>query len=220
LIIESGVALHIVNTIGYNPSFSGIIIKLIGNILTGDSQDVNEMVKYGVIELLENLYINNNSQQNPLLEKEILWAISNITAGNISDINFFMRSKFVKILFEKAYVIRNNNLMIELIWIFSNAISGGGVEVACDLIKMGILEMYVYIIDNFEAEIIILVALAGLRSLFGHGEIVKPLTEKNPILESFCKLGGISSLEKLSNSNKNEISMKVEQIIKEYFFIE
>jgi hypothetical protein len=178
------------------------------------------MVKYGVINLLEYLYVNNNNKKNPLLEKEILWAISNITAGNQLDINCFMRSNFVKILLEKAYRIKNNSLMIEFIWIFSNAISGGGVEIACELIKMGILELYIYIIDNFETEIIILVALEGLRSLFGYGEVVKTLTEKNQIVESFCKLGGITALEKLGNSNKNEIFQKVEEIIKEYFILE
>jgi len=209
-----------VNNIGYNPSLTGIIIKLIGNILTGDSLDINEMLKYGVLDLLENLYKNNNNKKNPLLEKEILWAISNVTAGTQSDINFFMKSNFLKILIEKAYTINNNCIMIEYIWIFSNAISGGGVEIACELIKMGILEIYVYIIDNFEIEVILIVALEGLRSLFNYGEIVKSLTEKNHIVESFCKLGGILSLERLCNSNKNEICMKTEQVIKEYFISE
>lgn len=215
LIIESGACMHIIKTIGYNPSLTGIIIKVIGNMLTGNSDDVDEMLNYGVLDLLE---YNLKNYGNALVEKEVLWAISNITAGSQSQIFAFMKSNLLGILLDKIKHTKAVVLMIELVWLFSNAITGGGIEIACELIKFGIIEIYLYVLENFDTEVIVIVTLEGLRSLFRYGEMVKTLTtDKNQIVESFCKLGGISYFENLSLCNKVEVCMKVEQIIKEYF---
>lgn len=216
--VESGAASHIIKIIGYNPSLINIIIKIIGNMLTGDSQDVTEMHNFGVLNLLEYLYRNNTDL---LYLKEILWAISNITAGNQQQINAFMQSDLLGLCLDKIKTTKNTTLMIDLVWIFSNAITGGGIEIACKFIEYGIIEIYLYIIESFNSEIVIMVTLEGIRNLFKYGELVKILTtEKNIVIESFCKLGGISYLEKLALSNRSEIVMKVEQIIQEYLYKE
>lgn len=210
--VDCGAATFIIKNIAPNPTFINVILKLLGNMLTCESNDLQIMLDNGLLELLENLYLSNFSLA---IEKELLWVISNITAGENVHINIFLKSNLCKKLIEKIFLCNKPIIMVELIWIFSNTINSD-IEITCQLVKLGILEIFIYILDNFKHEIILMIAFEGLKGLFECGEKLKSLTEKNQIVESFCKLGGSFSLERLQNDERADIYMRVDHIVNEY----
>lgn len=214
LLIETGVGTHLVKNIGKNPSLIGICVKVIGNILTGDAQDIDEMISYGVFDTLA-VYLNSSSL---LIQKETIWGLSNIAAGTKKQISQLINSNIFPRLFEKLYSSSFNvEIAVECVWTICNCISGADMELAVKLLNMNVLQALIYVFENFEFDIILILALEGLRSFFFLGEPLREINGNNFILEKFCQYGGHHSLEKLQNHKSNELYLKLEQLVKEFF---
>ena len=214
MIIESGAGNHIVKNIAKNPSLSGICIKLIGNILAGESEDCDEMIGYGVFDIFINLINISNTLES---QKEILWAISNITAGTRTNIKLFIQSNLIKVLLTKANQINSVEVMTEFIWIFSNAIMGAEIEDIFNLLKLGVMDVYINNLNNFNNPKVLLVTLEGLKFLFRFGDMSNLNMKKNEIVDAFCNLGGHLGLERISNHENIEVYETTELLIKEFF---
>lgn len=222
-IVFNGVASHIVKTLAKNPSLGPICLKVIGNLLTGDSSDIEEIINYGVIEVLES-YLDS-----PVLiqQKEALWALSNIGASTRSHVERLITSSAFPKVLEKLKNLSNINLeiLLECIWTLGNAISGCDMELSIKLLEMEVLQIYIHILDRVDNDMILVVAINGLASLFKFGEPLKQLIGgdgniKNPIVEKFCYYGGHVYLEKLMNHKSTEVYNKTDEIVRHFFNFE
>lgn len=201
----------LVKQLSQNPTFHKDLIKLIGNIFAGDSEDSDEMLKYGALDLFKNL-MNTYMQNNETL-KEIFWAISNVTAGTLSNIREFIDSDLLKNLLLNLNKISSEIVMTEYTLIFANAIIGCNTEEIIKLLNYNILDMYLYILEHFNSSNVIKICLQSLKNLFKHGKYL----EKNEIVEAFCQLGGPAILENLFKNPNSTVRIKVEELVKEYF---
>jgi len=212
-----------VKTLAKNPSLSPICLKVIGNLLTGDNSDIDEMINYGVIELLDNFIDSSVLIQ----QKESIWALSNIAAGSKKNVDNLISTKTFKKIIEKIKNLSKQSLeiLLECVWTVSNAISGCDIELSIKLIDLEILQVLIHIFDKIDNEVILIVALNGLSSLFRLGEPMKQLNfgegnVKNPIVEKFCYFGGHFQLEKLQNHKNSEVYNKTEEIVRQFFNFE
>ena len=221
--ITSGVASHIVKTLAKNPSLAPICLKAIGNLLTGDNNDIDELLYYGVIEVLEGFL------DSPILihQKEAVWALSNIAAGSRSHVErLIISNAFIKVLKKIKNLAKINlEILLECIWTLSNAISGCDIELSIKLLDMEVLQIFIHIFDRIDNDLSLVIALNGLNSLFRFGEPMKQLmcgdgNAKNPIVEKFCYYGGHVYLEKLMNNKSSEVYNKTDEIVRQYFNFE
>lgn len=222
-IVSSGIANHIVKTLVKNPTLASVCLKVIGNLLTGDNNDIDELVNYGVIEVLEPFL------DSPVLmqQKESVWALSNISAGSRSHVEHIIVSNAFKKVLEKIKNLSKiqQELLLECIWTLSNTISGCDIELSIKLLDMEVLQIFIHLFDNVDNDIILVVALNGLSSLFRFGEPMKQLmcgdgNAKNPIVEKFCYYGGHVFLEKLINHKSADVYNKIDEIVRQYFNFE
>lgn len=210
-------------TLGKNPSLAPICLKVIGNLLTGDNGDIDELINYGVIELLESFL----DSPHILQQKESVWALSNIAAGSKNNIERLIPTRALTKVIEKIKNLTKINLevLLECVWTIANTVSGCDIELSIKLLEMDILQTFIHILDKVENDIILLVALNGLNSLFKIGEPMKQLicgdgNIKNPIVDRFCYFGGHVQLEKLLNHKIIEVYNKTDEIVRQYFNFE
>jgi len=162
-----------------------------------------------------------------LQQKESIWALSNIAAGSRKNVETLILSNAYKKIIEKIKNLSKITLeiLLECVWTISNTISGCDIELCIKLIDLDIIQILIHVFDKIENEVILLVALNGLSSLFKFGEPMKQFclgegNVKNPIVEKFCYYGGHCQLEKLQNHKVSEVYNKTEEIVRQYFNFE
>lgn len=204
-------------------SIGPICLKVIGNLLTGDSTDIEELLNYGVIEVLES-YLDSPTL---IQQKEALWGLSNIGASNKSHVERLINSSaFTKVLDKLKNLSKYNlEIILECVWTLGNAISGCDMELSIKLFEMEVLQIYIHILDMVDNDMILVVALNGLASLFKFGEPLKQLISgdgnvRNPIVEKFCYHGGHVHLQKLMNHKSTEVYNKTDEIVRTFFDFE
>ena len=69
-------------------SFQTPALRAIGNIVTGDDTQTQEVVDQGALPVLKHLFQHQKSQ----IIKEAAWAVSNIAAGNSNQIQVLSRN--------------------------------------------------------------------------------------------------------------------------------
>ncbi len=207
-------------TLSKNPSLTAVCLKVIGNLLTGELNDIEELLNYGVINALEFFLDSQISMQ----QKEAVWALSNIAASNKAHIERLINSSaFAKVLEKiKSLSKINMEILLECVWTLSNAVSGADIELVIKLLDLDALNIFISVLERVENDMILVVALNGLNSLFRLGEPLKQLNfqdanPKNPIIERFLYLGGHLYLEKLMNHKSTEVYSITYEIIKDYF---
>jgi len=67
-----------------NTTIQTPIIKVIGNLVTGNNEQTQKILSTGILHHLKNLLKNNNKN----IRKEVCWTISNITAGSNEQISY------------------------------------------------------------------------------------------------------------------------------------
>ena len=211
-LIQSGAGSHIIKNLCQNQTIMSVCLKVIGNLLAGEACDVDELINYGILDVLGK-YLNSSTV---IMQKEAAWALSNIAAGTKNQVAKLIDSPVFLELLKKTYD-PNLEVVCECVWTVSNTISGSDLELAIKLIQVGVLEAFISILERIEHEMILIIALEGLSYMFKFGELFKEIHNKNLVVEKFCSLGGHFFLEKLQSHKLNAVYLKVETIINDYF---
>jgi len=160
-------------------------------------------------------------------QKEALWGLSNIGASIRSHVERLIISNAFRKVLEKLKNIKKYGLeiILECVWTLGNAISGCDMELSIKLLEMEVLQIFIHILDMVNNDMILVVALNGLASLFKFGEPLKQLLSgdgsmRNPIVERFCYYGGHVHLEKLMNHKSSEVFNKTDEIVRSFFSFE
>ncbi len=213
-LIDSGVVSYLMNIDTKSPKQTITHgLRIIGNLLTADDQTTEEMIKYGVITILDKLLF----YPLPQIRKEAAWCLSNIAAGTKGQINAIIDSGVIKRLGD---LVKDAMLEVarEAIWTISNCLSGADLDLSFKLATNGAIPPLIYVLMNHQEPTILGITLEGLSNLFSQGEIVCQLSDNvNPFVNFFNKEGGVEYLERLQTHQNYEIYKLCINLLERYF---
>lgn len=188
-------------------------LRIVGNLMTGDDQMLDEALKLGVIEYLE-LFLNS---QYGTLRREATWSLANIGAGTKNQIQTLIQSGVLPKIYE---LVKDPSKEVarEAIWVCSNCLTGSDLDMTINLAKSGIMMPILYVIVHYLDPNLLGIALEGLKQMFLQGEVIKQIGNgRNPFVDHFIAEGGTEHLERLQNHANNEIYSQVISILDNYF---
>lgn len=180
-------------------------LRVIGNILSGNKEQVELLVSLGVIKYLS----YSLEHKSKVVRHESMWALSNLCA-----------TKYVKDLVSKGIIKRIVDLSItdcpdvqnEAVWGLYNAIIISDVPLIKDLVDLGILSALCYLL-NLVSNKEKMLLLRSLDKILKIGEEVPP----NPYVEILESNGGKETIEHLLDNQNEKINKKSSQILNQYF---
>jgi len=191
-------------------------LRTVGNIVTGDDEQTDEIIQSGVLPCL-NCLLSNSVKKS--LRKEACWTISNITAGTLQQIRKVIEANLippiVHILAKAEFDIKK-----EAAWAICNATSGGSDVEIKFLVTCGCIPPLCELLACQDNRIVELV-LDGLDNILKVGS-----SHKGEFLEAHLSncyttiiegCGGLEKLEELLNHTHDEIADKAIKIIDNFF---
>jgi len=165
-----------------------VCLKLIGNILRGNEEITNIMIRKKVIGFLKNLM----GSTNIYVKMELCYALSQITSGTVDHnyelLKYDILSKIKDICYDVNTLVRK-----EALYIFSNACSKMDMRLTLQLIKSGIIEIFNDNLTNLYEREIIYISLKGLDMILSVGTLIP----SNPFAKLLSDLGGVDAIENI-----------------------
>ncbi|KAJ3448605.1 importin alpha [Anaeramoeba flamelloides] len=215
-VIDAGVIPKMVEFLGStNPKIQTPALRVIGNVVTGDSIQTQRVLETDILDKFNNLLTHPRNQ----IKKEACWALSNIAAGTESQVQAVVESGVIKQLIT---VMQSSNRLIreEAVWALSNAIYGGSNQQIIYCVEQGCLEEFIFFLDSPSSRVI-KICLEAIEKILQVGEIQAERTAgQNPVIQAIQTLGGIEKIEKLTNHKSKSIYKLSENIYETYFFEE
>jgi importin subunit alpha-1 len=198
-----------------NDSDICMVLRLLGNIFSSDTEAIDAVIKAGGLKFL--LYCVDNKYN--IIRRECGWALANLTADS---------EKYIKILYDIgvfpkifASAMDNDKLVrLEFVWVINNVLTGSNVEMAINLIKLGVFEVIMFNLDYNNHPKILAIFLEGLFKLFLQGNKIREISNENPFMNTFNQFGGYEALEKLQEHPISEIYAKALSILETFYDVE
>lgn len=145
-------------------------LSAIGNVLSGDEHQTQEIVKYKHVIPRLCHFIEHGDEKT---RKEAAWSLSNIAAGTEKQIQSFISSGTSCMTNPMATILRamnnerNPRVVKELTWILSNAIDGGALDQLIYFVKVGFVQTLHRVINDRTVSMdeTVDVAMKGLHKL-------------------------------------------------------
>jgi importin subunit alpha-1 len=188
-------------------------LRIIGNLLSGDDFMVEEIIRYGVINLCDKLLFHTN----PTIRRESAWCLSNIAAGTKTQIALLVESGVFPKLVE---LVRDQvaDVSREALWAICNCITGSEIDLCFKMGSLGVFDALIYTLAHYKEAHILAIALEGIFSIFSVGDIISQFNSSgNPFVDYFVNAGGVEHLDKLQNHNNQEIFNLTINIIDKFF---
>jgi hypothetical protein len=218
-VIETGISRRLVEQLIF-PDMSSILVpalRTVGNIVTGDDIQTDEMINAGVLPCLNSLLANSAKKS---IRKEVCWTISNITAGTLQQIRKVIEADIVPRLVQ-ALATAEFDVKKEAAWAISNATSGGSAEETKYLVSCGCIPPLCEMLTCQDSRIII-VLLEGLDNILKVGEEVRVRLGESENLHAVAvdECGGLDKVEELQQHTHEEIYEKALMLIETYFGVD
>jgi len=135
-----------------------IACRLIGNLLMGELVEIKKLIRLGVIETIKNvlLKVNISEENSQKIAKELIWSISNICTETMELINyledqgiFIIIIKIALLGFNQSKSLLMTSILRECLYSLGNAILGSTTEVQFNLVKYGIVDIFLLGIREF-----------------------------------------------------------------------
>lgn len=195
------------------------IIRMLGNIATGNDNQTNVIIRMGFVDFFSTLFYRIDNKKSQRLRKEICWTLSNITAGPTEHVQLLIDLGLIQMLID---AMSSYELFIrkEACWAISNAlfhcatkfewtkvfIENGLIESLLSYLEVAsnLVDMQAHILDCF---MYILEGGRKYEKKFG----------KNVAYEKMIELDAIEAIENLQDVESVEVSDKAYKIIVEFF---
>ncbi|KAJ6245892.1 importin subunit alpha-4 [Anaeramoeba flamelloides] len=194
-------------------------LRIIGNILSGDSEQAQEVIDQDGIKPLK-LYLLDNK---PKLRKEACWAISNICAGTIEQIQEIYENDLIDPL---LLILKQDELpiQIEACYSITSIMMYGNVDQINFLISKNVLEIFSELLNSTNFNILNLI-LESLDRLFNYEITIKNLNnidyeETNNFVTVVEEYGGMKAIEKITQSQNQNLSKLAQNILTKYYYQE
>jgi len=206
----------IIDNLVINTVFMELALKILGNLLCGKDNIVDQLLGYDIIKVLAK-HLNHNS---PAVRRKIMWCFSNLAAGNSNQIKYFVDTGIFKEIFE-CVKDPNMNVVKETIITINNILKDCEIEICQIFVEMGCLDVINHLINTNMIPEILIHALLTLRDIFNFGMTFKQNNDqKNPYVEYFIEIGGTNGLEKLQMHENNEVYNLALDILEGYFSVQ
>lgn len=207
---------HLVRLLGH-PSIAVRIpaLRSVGNIVTGDERQRQEVINCGAIASFHNLL----SSPSEDIYKEACWTISNITAGSTAQIQAVLDGGLVPLL---VHILRRGEYKAkrEAFWAICNATSGGLTrpDQIKFLVSAGCIPPLCDFLNQNDIRITLLI-LDGLDNILHTGEMEKINTQDglSPYALMVVESGGLEGFHRLQSQDNADIYQKTCSIMNRYF---
>lgn len=195
------------------------IVRMLGNIATGNDNQTNTIIRMGFLEFFGVLFYRIENKKSQRLRKELCWTLSNITAGPIEQVQSVIDKELISMLID---AMQNYEPYIrkEACWALSNAlfhcvnkyewvkifIDNGIIESLVSYLEIAsnLIDMQAHILDCF------------LYVLEGGRKYEKKLG-RNITIDKMVETEAVGLIEQLQDVDAVEVSDKAYKIIVEYF---
>ena len=215
ILLENGVIQHIIKLIK-TPNIEKdeylfyILLNIIGNIINGNVNQTNQILNYGIIDILK----KNITTKNKKLQKEICWIISNISADIPKNKKLLIDIGLFPILCD-IYNKSERSIRIEVIYALCNLTQVNDKYYLDYIINNGILNIICSGIKSNEMKEIV-VCLEALIYLLHYGKKTSK-DGTNFIGNEIEKMGMLDVLENLQYNKSEIIYEYTYEIIKKFF---
>ncbi|CAA0815611.1 Importin subunit alpha-1 [Striga hermonthica] len=218
-VIGSGVCPRLVELL-LHPSPSVLIpaLRTVGNIVTGDDIQTQDIIDNNALPRLLNLLSGAHKKS---IKKEACWTISNITAGNKDQIQSVIVANIIGPLVQ-LLLTAEFDVKKEAAWAISNATSGGTHEQIKYLVSQQCIKPLCDLLVCPDPRIVT-VCLEGLENILKVGEAEKNLGhtgDANLYAQMIDDADGLEKIENLQSHDNTEIYEKAVKILETYWLEE
>ena len=199
-LIDANVVRRVVELLEHTDSgVQTAILRIVGNIVTGDDLQTQLVVSIGALQSLHPLL----SSDHKSIRKEACWVISNITAGTVAQIQEAIDANLVPVLVQ---LMTQDEFAIkkEAAWAISNTTTNGTVNQIRYLVREGVIAPLCDLLSCVEPATIN-VALEALENILAVGESDLANYGMNPYCIMIEETGGLDRIELLQSHVNNQI---------------
>lgn len=195
------------------------IIRMLGNIVTGDDRQTDFIIALGLLLVLKAIYqYPCDTRKSSRIRKEICWLISNITAGTPAQIDHVIEAGFLEVLVQ-ALRFGEQYIRTEACWAVCNATSQ--VEThphqAMRVFKAGCIPALAEFVQSVQKDAkMVTLVLETIGNLLVYGEN-ESLGAENAVAEEMEEYGLLDIVEGLQDSESDSVAEKAEAIIRTFF---
>jgi len=190
-------------------------LRTVGNIVTGNDQQTQQVINAGALEALRVLLEVSGRKS---IRKEACWTISNITAGTRDQIQAVIERNIIPTLVQMLEG-ESFDIKKEAAWAISNATSGGDHNQVAYLVQCNCIPPLCALLECGDTKIVTVV-LEALENILKVGQSAAEMAgsmDDNPFRDIIEECGGIDKIEALQNFDKQEIVEKAVELICKYF---
>jgi importin subunit alpha-2 len=210
LVVKSGVLPRLVQLLKSGDiRFVAPALRTVGNIATGDDNQTQAILEAGdLLPALKPLLDWNKAQ----IVKETCWTLSNVAAGNPAQIQMLIDADVLpgvmNILATAEFRIKG-----EAMWVVANILSGGSQSQIEHLIRLGALPKLCTMLSTKDVKSV-LVVLESIAAILSFADKMGCLEEATICVE---ECGGLDLIEKLQESESEDVYRHAVAIIEKYF---
>ena len=189
------------------------VLRVVGNLVSGQSEITNQVVKRGALAQLKGLVLSNKKS----VRKEALWAVSNICADSQPMLQAVIDSGAMDRVCDLLRDGRNDgDIRKEAAWTVCNACTVGNRQQVRTLVtdsRFRFLEILTSYLESSHDTKSIKTALEAVNAILTHGE--DELT--NPYAAMLEECGGLSVIEDLQQDESEEVYHAAVDILERFY---
>lgn len=195
------------------------MIRLLGNIVTGNERQTDVVIDGGFLEFMPEIYYKFQSPKLPKIRKEICWLISNVTAGTGSQVQYIFKTNIYSIVLDS---ISSYELFIrkEAGYAVLNLLNfcSKNPHYLQSLIENKLVTSLQNFLGAFttSSDVQALILDCVAFALEG-GEALKKKTGVNPVHNEMLENKLVDEIEDLQDSKSSVVAQKAYNIIIKYF---
>lgn len=213
---NDGEIINLLLAINYNECKFELLetIRILGNLLSvEDNNFIDNLLEYDILKFFKSVFDNEKSKK---MRRETIWAISNITGGSYKHIKTIVDSD----LFEEIIKMTSDydfSTRKEAVYALFNMCVDISLSLGTELVKKGIFEVFIKVIEKNVDNSIIELALESIDKILNTGEPLREIAGFNSMAKKFDEVGGINCLEQLQKHPNQKIYEKTLNILDKYY---